>query len=56
MTKNTTTKTQPPQIADELRRQADAFIDLAEAAPHFSKPKSAPSQTTLRTFERDDRP
>ena len=51
-----TTKTQPPQIADELRRQADAFIDLAEAAPHFSKPKSAPSQTTLRTFERDDRP
>ena len=51
-----TTKTQPPQIADELRRQADAFIDLAEAAPHFSKPKSAAAQPTARTFERDDRP
>ena len=51
-----TTKNQPPQIADDLRSQADAFIDLAEAAPHFSKPKSAAAQPTARTFERDDRP
>lgn len=50
-----TTKTQPPQIADELRRQADAFIDLAEAASHFSKPKSVAPQATTRTFDRDDR-
>ena len=50
-----TTKTQPSQIADELRRQADAFIDLADVAAHFSKPKSAASQTTLRSFDRDNR-
>lgn len=34
-----TTKTQPPQISDELRRQADAFIDLADIMGDFSKPK-----------------
>ncbi|MGH7026050.1 NYN domain-containing protein [Brevundimonas sp.] len=50
-----TTRTQPPQIADELRRQADAFIDLADVAPHFSKPKSATPQATARTFDREDR-
>lgn len=36
-----TTKSQPPQISDDLRRQADVFIDLADAA-EFTKPK-APS-------------
>ncbi|HEY1073598.1 NYN domain-containing protein [Brevundimonas sp.] len=50
-----TTKTQPPQIADELRRQADAFIDLADVATHFSKPKNAAVQPTARTFDRTDR-
>ena len=51
-----TTRTQPPQIADELRRQADAFIDLADVMAQFSKPKSAAPQTSARTFERDERP
>ena len=36
-----TTKSQPPQISDELRRQADAFIDLADIMGDFSKPKPA---------------
>lgn len=36
-----TTKSQPPQISDELRRQADAFIDLADIMGEFSKPKPA---------------
>jgi uncharacterized LabA/DUF88 family protein len=51
-----TTRTQPPQIADELRRQADAFVDLADVMSQFSKTKSSAPQTTARTFERDDRP
>ncbi len=36
-----TTKSQPPQISDELRRQADAFIDLSDIMGDFSKPKPA---------------
>lgn len=41
-----TLKTQPPQIADELRRQADAFLDLADMIGDFGRPKAP----------RDDRP
>ncbi len=36
-----TLKTQPPQIADELRRAADNFIDLAELMNSFGRPRSA---------------
>ena len=36
-----TQKTQPPHIADELRRQADAFIDLNDMMAEFGRPKSA---------------
>jgi uncharacterized LabA/DUF88 family protein len=36
-----TTKSQPPQISDDLRRQADEFIDLADVTNEFSKPKPA---------------
>ena len=50
-----TTRTQPPQIADELRRQADAFIDLADVMVHFSKPKTAMNQGVARTLDRSDR-
>lgn len=50
-----TTRSQPPQIADELRRQADAFIDLADVAPNFSKPKVAMNQGVARTLDRSDR-
>ena len=32
-----TIKTSPPMIADELRRQADQFLDLADIAPEFSR-------------------
>ena len=28
---------QPPMIADELRRQADEFLELAEIAPEFTR-------------------
>ncbi len=30
-------KTTPPMIADELRRQADQFLELADIAPGFSR-------------------
>lgn len=35
-----TTKTQPPQIADELRRQADAFVELGDLLPEIGRPRS----------------
>jgi uncharacterized LabA/DUF88 family protein len=50
-----TTRCQPPQIADELRRQADAFIDLADVLVHFSKPKTPMNQGVARTLDRNDR-
>ena len=50
-----TTRCQPPQIADELRRQADAFIDLSDVMLHFSKPKTALNQGVARTLDRSDR-
>lgn len=49
-----TTKTQPPMVADELRRQADTFIELQDLAPkimreHSSREASrAGLQATLR--------
>lgn len=43
-----TIKTQPPMIADELRRQADTFLELQELAPfiareHRAGPTMAPA-------------
>jgi uncharacterized LabA/DUF88 family protein len=35
----------PPMIAEELRRQADVFIDLAELQPRFSRD---PSERSVR--------
>lgn len=35
-----TLRSQPPQIADELRRQADAFIDLHDLLPEIGRPRS----------------
>ncbi|NMJ39812.1 NYN domain-containing protein [Roseomonas sp. JC162] len=37
-----TVRSQPPMIADELRRQADAFIDLAEIAPELTRRQTEP--------------
>ncbi len=43
-----TIRTQPAMIADELRRQADTFLDLADLAEHITRrqveprPRSAP--------------
>ena len=33
-------KSQPPQISDELRRQADSFIDLSDLAQDVGRPRA----------------
>jgi uncharacterized LabA/DUF88 family protein len=44
-----TIKTSPPMIADELRRQADQFLDLADIAPEFSRRTSEPRGRASRS-------
>jgi uncharacterized LabA/DUF88 family protein len=45
-------KTTPPMIADELRRQADQYIELADIAAGFSrKPAEARPRSQDRDFE-----
>src|SRR3712207_687405 len=39
-----TIRTQPAMIADELRRQADAFFDLADLAEHITRRPVEPRQ------------
>jgi len=40
-----TLRTSPPMVADELRRQADVFIDLQDLAPRVAR---APRQGDVR--------
>jgi uncharacterized LabA/DUF88 family protein len=53
-----TIRTQPAMIADELRRQADQFIDLADLAPDIirrqvePRPRPVPARSPDRTAER----
>jgi uncharacterized LabA/DUF88 family protein len=53
-----TIRTQPAMIADELRRQADQFIDLADLAPDIirrqvePRPRPAPARTPERASDR----
>ena len=37
-----TIRTQPAMIADELRRQADVFLDLADMAEHITRRQVEP--------------
>jgi uncharacterized LabA/DUF88 family protein len=50
-----TLKSQPPQIADELRRQADDFIDLADLLQDYGRPRTPQAQPSVRHPDRDDR-
>jgi uncharacterized LabA/DUF88 family protein len=36
------TRAQPPMIADELRRQADSFLDIADIAPEIARRQVEP--------------
>ncbi len=40
-----TNSTQPPMIAEELRRQADVFTDLSELKSRLSRENSTSTQT-----------
>ena len=46
-----TVKTQPPQIADELRRQADAFVELETLLPEIGRPRVPGAAPNSRVFE-----
>jgi uncharacterized LabA/DUF88 family protein len=35
-------RTSPPMVADELRRQADQFVELADIAPEFTRRQTEP--------------
>ncbi len=50
-----TIKSQPPMIADELRRQADEFIDLADLLQDYGRSRAAHAQPSVRTFSDGDR-
>ena len=39
-----TVKSQPPMISDDLRRQADHFVDLADLGDIIGRPGRAPQQ------------
>jgi uncharacterized LabA/DUF88 family protein len=45
-----TLQTQPPMVADELRRQADQFIDLADLETMICRDPAARPQREARTF------
>ena len=50
-----TVKSQPPMASDELRRQADSFVDLADLAAMVSRPRSAaPMPRFLHADEHDE--
>ena len=53
-----TVRTQPPMIADELRRQADHFIELQDIAPHIMRqPRQMdPAEEAARMERRPPRP
>ena len=49
-----TVKCQPPMVADELRRQADAFVDLADLTAIIGRPRvHAPPRFLQEPVERE---
>ncbi|MCR5875493.1 NYN domain-containing protein [Phenylobacterium sp. J426] len=54
-----TVKSQPPMVSDELRRQADTFVDLADLADLIGRPARLPKfiqESNSPRVERDDPP
>jgi uncharacterized LabA/DUF88 family protein len=49
-----TVKSQPPMASDELRRQADSFVDLADLAGIVARPRAA--STMPRFLHAEDHP
>ena len=48
-----TLKSQPPMIADELRRQADDFVDISDLLQDYGRVRSPSPHPSVRTFDRD---
>ncbi len=48
-----TVRSQPPMVADELRRQADIFIELMDLAPQISRSQS-PARDNYHVDDGDD--
>ena len=51
-----TVRSSPPMVADELRRQADRFIDLAELIPSISRNHEQRDRLALDTGRRESEP
>ena len=49
-----TIKTSPPMIADELRRQSDQFVDLADIANEFTRRQTEPRPRMQRAEATQD--
>lgn len=49
-----TLKSQPPQAADDLRRAADSFIDLADLLPLFGRERAQQTRAYEQTAVRED--
>jgi uncharacterized LabA/DUF88 family protein len=49
-----TVRTQPPMIADDLRRQADHFLEISDLAERLGRPPSDRPQRPVRAQEQDD--
>ena len=50
-----TIKSQPPMLADELRRQADTFVELADLAKVIGRPqRERPAPDTEAEADYDD--
>jgi uncharacterized LabA/DUF88 family protein len=47
-----TVRSQPPMVADDLRRQADNFLDILDLAPHIARDPAVREQN-LRERERE---
>ena len=49
-----TVKSSPPMIADELRRQADQFVDLADIAGEFTRRMAEPRNRPMRSEDEEE--
>ena len=50
-----TVKSQPPMISDDLRRQADAFVDLTDLLQDYGRPRQPGTGPASRVLEREER-
>jgi uncharacterized LabA/DUF88 family protein len=51
-----TLQTQPPMVADELRRQGDQFIDIADLEQHICRDHAAARPARERSYGRNREP